>query len=318
MPTVKTYFDDNYIPLFKNMLYSAILYKEDTTSFDLVIGIEQKNQTGGLTLEGQDSVLSFCRMIGVSVVFEELISSNEIFTSLDFRSNFSTMPHIPYDSLVARLKMMLNAREDFYYFDVDLIMQEGWDRIFSIEPQNTGTVIMASKNSHRRDLDLRADFEHPQHWVMSDKSNKDHYFNAGIIKFISKSWDEGEFNDKLLSLLTKIEKSEIICQFADQDILNHLARNNFELLDQTFNVMVHTWGGDPVNNYYSVEKKHHPKILHYVGGDKLHKIGVDRKDQIIHLLDSNCEMGFVDHAQNYFYTYFFIQNQRKLFERSVL
>ena len=41
MRIIKLYFDDNYIPLFKNMLYSAMLYKKESTVFYLVIGISE-------------------------------------------------------------------------------------------------------------------------------------------------------------------------------------------------------------------------------------------------------------------------------------
>jgi hypothetical protein len=78
--------------------------------------------------------------------------------------------------------------------------------------------------------------------------------------------------------------------------------------------MVHPGGGDPINNYSSLEKKYHPKILHFVGGWKSHTMEQSQKDEIIHLTDYNCNNGFVDHAQNYFYVNFFVQNQRKIFE----
>jgi lipopolysaccharide biosynthesis glycosyltransferase len=149
---------------------------------------------------------------------------------------------------------------------------------------------------------------------MSDKSNKDNYFNAGVIKFLYEPWSEHKMSENLLSLLDKIKTGELSSKYADQDILNHVTQNNFELLDQTFNVLVHLWGGDPINNYSSLEKKYHPKILHFIGGWKAHTMEQSQKDQIIHLTDYNCDNGFLDHAQNYFYTNFFIQNQRKIFE----
>jgi len=321
MPTIKLCFDDNYIPLFKNMLYSAMLYKEQDTNFDLVIGVANKRQNpddsetqvDGLTPNGQDAVLKFCRLIGVSVTFEEILSSEEVFTSADFKRNFATMKHIPYFSFIARLIMFINATEDFVYLDVDLIMQPGWDSIFTIEPQNSSTAIMAANDCNRSSLELlRSATEHPQHWVMSDTTN--HYMNSGVMKFNYKAWNEYTISNKLISLLKKIERGEVTTQFSDQDVLNHVTQNNFELLDQTFNVLVAPWGGSSINNYYSLEKKNHPKILHYVGGVKPHAIGQSEKDEMIKIADFNCDKGFLDHAQNYFYIAFFIQNQRKLFE----
>jgi len=323
MPTVKLFFDDNYIPLFKNMLYSAMLYKEQATNFDLVIGVENKRQNpddsetsiGGLTQNGKDVVLKFCRLIGVSVTFEEILSSEEVFTSEDFQRNFTTMHHIPYFSLIARLIMFTNATEDFVYLDVDLIMQPGWDSIFSIEPQNSSTAIMAANDSNRSSLELfRSNAEHPQNWVMLETSNQDHYFNSGVMKFSYRAWKEFKISDKLISLLKKIERGEVTAEYADQDVINHITQNNFESLDETFNVLVSPWGGSSINNHYSLDKKNHPKILHYVGGVKPHAVGQSEKDELIHTADFNCENGFLDHTHNYFYTAFFIQNQRKLFE----
>jgi len=326
MPTVKLYFDDNYIPLFKNMLYSAMLYKEQATNFDLVIGVENKRQNpddsetqiGGLTQNGKDVVLKFCRLIGVSVTFEEILSSEEVFASEDFQRNLSTcetIQHIPYFSFIARLIMFINATEDFVYLDVDLIMQPGWDSIFSIKPQNPNTAVMAANDCYQSSLELlRSNTEHPQHWVVSEKSNQDLYFNSGVMKFIYKAWNENKNSDKLISLLKKIERGEVATEFGDQDVLNHVTQNDFELLDQTFNVLVHPWAGGPINNYYSLDKKNHPKILHYVGGVKPHTVGQSEKDELIHTADFNCENGYLDHTHNYFYTAFFIQNQRKLFE----
>jgi lipopolysaccharide biosynthesis glycosyltransferase len=297
-----------------------MLYRHPDTNFDISIGVEKKQaadpgtQTGGLTRRGQDEVLKFCRLIGVAVAFEEVHSSEEIFNSTDFQRNFSTMQHIPYDSLVARLKMFLEARADFYYFDVDLIMQPGWDSIFTIEPLNSSTAIMAARNTDRISLDERSDPKHSQHWVMSESTNQDHYFNGGVLKFIYRAWDESRINDKLISLLKKIERGDLTSQMADQDVLNHVTRKNIELLDLTFNVLVYPWANGPVNNFYALESEYHPKILHYVGGVKPHAIGQSEKDEMIKIAEFNCDKGFLDHAQNYFYIAFFIQNQRKLFE----
>jgi len=161
--------------------------------------------------------------------------------------------------------MMMNAKESFLYLDVDLIMQPGWDKILTIEPKHTTTELMAAKNSHRIDLDERGNPEYPQHWVMQNESNTDNYFNSGVIKFFPSAWKSQELSKKLISLLRSVESGELKVRFSDQDVLNQIVRNNFELLDQNLNVMVNTLPGNIVNQYSLLERKHYPKILHYTG-----------------------------------------------------
>jgi len=306
------------------MLYSAMLYKKESTNFNLVIGISESKSSNpnspfssneGLTAEGRSQVSKFCEAIGANLTFEKIETSEPIFHSNDFRRNFAVMHHIPYASLVARLIMMMNASEEFLYLDVDLIMQPGWDELLTIEPVEKKTALMGVKNSMRINLDQRANPDHPQFWVMSDETNTDDYFNTGVMKFFPKAWKSEELSNKLILLLGRIESGELKVRFSDQDVLNPTVRNNFELLDKNFNVMVHTLSGDIVNTFALLNKSHHPKILHYTGNIKPNEFDEAYKDRVVHLIDHNCSHGFHDHAQNYFYIYFFIHNQRLLWER---
>lgn len=321
MSVIKCYFNDSYIPLFKNMIYSAVLYKNAATDFNVVICVPQSSsdrgpflEGEGLSIDGKALVADFCKAIGVSLSFEELRTDETIFYSEEFKKNFAVVNHVPYSSLIARLIMFMNATQDFIYLDVDLIMQPGWDEIFMEHPKEKNTVLMAAKNHYRANLNKRGHPEHPQYWIMEDSTNTDDYFNSGVIKYFYENWKSQYFTMKLLQLLNRIESGEIKVWLSDQDVLNSISRDHVEILDQYYNVMVHTMGADITNQYFSIEKHRQPRILHFIGGTKPNVFDEEFKNRVVHMIDSNSLNKFHDHAQNYFYIYFFIHNQRLLWE----
>jgi lipopolysaccharide biosynthesis glycosyltransferase len=129
-----------------------------------------------------------------------------------------------------------------------------------------------------------------------------------------KNWKSQYFTIKLLQLLNRIESEEIKVWLSDQDVLNSISRDHVEILDQYYNVMVHTMGADITNQYFSIEKHRQPRILHFIGATKPNVFDEELKNKVVHMIDSNSLNKFHDHAQNYFYIYFFIHNQRLLWE----
>jgi len=305
------------------MIYSALLYKSAATDFDLVICLPQSTsdldrgpflEGEGLSSEGKTLVAEFCNVIGLNFSFEELRTEESIFYSEEFKKNFAVLNHVPYSSLIARLIMFINAKKDFIYLDVDLIMQPGWDEIFTEYPKEKNTVLMAAKNHYRDNLKERANPEHPQYWIMENSTNTDDYFNSGVMKYFYENWKSQNFTTKLLQLLKRIENGELKVWLSDQDVLNSISRDHVEILNQNYNVMVHSMAGDITNEYFSIDKHRQPRILHFVGGTKPNAFDEEFKNRVIRMIDWNSSNKFHDHAQNFFYIYFFMHNQRLLWE----
>jgi lipopolysaccharide biosynthesis glycosyltransferase len=305
------------------MIYSAMLYKSAATDFNIVICVPQSSgdrergpflEGEGLSAEGKTLVAEFCNIIGVSFSFEELRTEEPIFYSEEFKKNFAVFDQVPYSSLIARLIMFINAKKDFIYLDVDLIMQPGWDEILTEYPKEKNTVLMAAKNHYRVHLKERDNPEHPEYWVMENSTNSDNYFNSGVMKYFYENWKSQNFTIKLLQLLKRIEDGELKVWLPDQDVLNSISRDHVEILDQEYNVMVHSDAGDITNEYFSIDKHRWPRILHFVGGTKPNAFDEEFKNRVIRMIDWNSSNKFHDHAQNFFYIYFFIHNQRLLWE----
>jgi lipopolysaccharide biosynthesis glycosyltransferase len=88
------------------------------------------------------------------------------------------------------------------------------------------------------------------------------YFNSGIILIDLNKWRKSEVTKKTLNLIFKYKKK---LKYADQDILNYLFKNNWQLLDNKFNYQFLD------KKDFSIKKDKIPKntiVLHYISNKK--------------------------------------------------
>ena len=106
------------------------------------------------------------------------------------------------------------------YLDVDLLILRNPEFLFS---RPTKHAISAVPEFHLNGFHLFGDYDVP-------------YFNAGVLGINLEVWRAQEIYSKFLSLLK--EQGNLVLQ--DQDYLNLIFRDNWDLLPQTCNVFVDT------------------------------------------------------------------------------
>ena len=315
---IKVFFDDRYIPLFKNMLYSAVLYKKPGTNIQLDIGIwrssEENAIRGVLSREGQIEVASFCQKIGIDHEFTDLapVADKYDFIRLELLAGIS---HIPPASILARLFFVLEATEDFLYLDVDLILQLGWDELLETSPQSSDTCLMAAPDRAEELWKQRNDPNHSQYWILNGADHR-RYFNAGVFRFVYKGWVSKNRSALLIDCLKKIQNRELSVNHGDQDILNYVANGYLEILETTFNSQIFAdlkFKYQP-NKYSYPDQKYSPKILHFITFEKPAFFDLEKKRMYLQISDNNSRGGYAERTENFFYMYFFIENQRILWE----
>lgn len=315
---IKLFFDDKYIPLFKNMLYSAVLYKKPTTQIELELGFwttsEGNHFSGSLSREGQLEVLNFCKKLGVLFEFKNLDEVACKYESIS-ATQLVGISHIPPASILARLFFILSAKEDFLYLDVDTIMQPGWDDILKLEPKQTSTALMVVRDRAVELWQGRTDVNSPYYWILGNNDFRQ-YFNAGVFKFIYKGWMANSLSDLLLETIKRIQSGEVKVNYGDQDILNHVAQKNLEMIDPRFNSQIFADKGytELTHLYYIPHPDHAPLILHYSIVLKPNFFSLEEKRMYLQIADNNSRGGYGTRVENYFYSYFFIENQRIVWE----
>ena len=97
--------------------------------------------------------------------------------------------------------------------------------------------------------------------LLMEKLNLKHgYFNAGVMFVDLKKWRENKIKNKLLNTLNT-EKENI--KFWDQDVLNIVFENNYEILDEGSNFLV----GQNASKK-DIEDDENIMLLHYAGSFK--------------------------------------------------
>jgi len=297
---IKVYFDNNYLGAFKNMIYSAVLSKKTSTEIDLEVGLWGAEGIN-LSAESRESILIFCRKLEVKVIFLTLTSFLDRWRPS--RDDFS----IPIDSQFARLDMMLTADSDFLFLDVDLLMQSGWDDLLCTVPSDLNTALMGVEDSWLKHLG-----------TTHDSKYGDFYFNGGVLLYFFRPWKDNNLSEHMLSTISRIDNLELQIRDSlfDQDLLNIVCAKNKVPLDKRFNSFIIPYVNAPVVNYHRLENEYRPKIIHFISHVKPFKDLGELKFEILKMGDSNANLGYVDSTHHFYYLYYFIQNQRLLWERN--
>jgi len=295
---IKVYFDDNYLGAFKNMIFSAVVNKRSYTNISLEVGL-WGNEGVNLSAESRESILNFCRKLGVEISFLVLTRF------VDRQRPKSEDYRIPLDSHYARLDMMLNADSDFIYLDVDLLLQPGWDELLYLSPSTAEVAVMGVEDLILKNLG-----------VSHESMYGDFYFNSGVLVFFFKPWQEYGLSQKLNSIISQVDNLELKIRDSlyDQDILNVVCVNNKARLDKTFNCFIVAHPNAPAYEHYRLESEFQPKILHFATSIKPFADLGSMKFDILNIADSNSNSGYIDASQHFYYLYYFMQNRRKIWE----
>ena len=303
---LKVFFDDNYLPPFKTLLYSAFSNKKAETPIEIVAGLWRDN----LSQLSIATIQAYGEKLGFNITFEELGNWSPILDE-NIRNPYG---HIPDDSAKIRLEYLVNSTEDFIYMDVDMLLLPGWDDIFQPAQFPTHHVIgvvpdsMTTKRNNVR--------YPPTENAKNARDGLDFYFNSGLMIVNAKAWHEKDMTGKLATTLRKISEGSIEVDWVDQDALNLVTAGFKFPLNRTFNTMIHPWTEEFTNEFYSPDRSLQPKILHFVASPKPWNMENSLREELLRLAQENARAGFVDSIGNWYHMYFFYDNQRVLWEQT--
>ncbi|URJ96872.1 glycosyltransferase family 8 protein [Pasteurella multocida] len=182
---------------------------------------------------------------------------------------FESFPvQISYISLAtyARLKAaeyLPDNLNKIIYLDVDVLVFNSLEMLWNVDVNNFLTAacydsfIENEKSEHKKSISM---------------SDKEYYFNAGVMLFNLDEWRKMDVFSRALDLLAMYPNQMI---YQDQDILNILFRNKVCYLDCRFNFMpnqlerIKQYHKGKLRQLHSLEKTTMPvAISHYCGPEK--------------------------------------------------
>ncbi|HII3778114.1 TPA: glycosyltransferase family 8 protein [Pasteurella multocida] len=190
------------------------------------------------------------------------------FIAVNYKDFESFPVQISYISLAtyARLKTaeyLPDNLNKIIYLDVDVLVFNSLEMLWNVDVNNFLTAacydsfIENEKSEHKKSISM---------------SDKEYYFNAGVMLFNLDEWRKMDVFSRALDLLAMYPNQMI---YQDQDILNILFRNKVCYLDCRFNFMpnqlerIKQYHKGKLSNLHSLEKTTMPVVIsHYCGTQK--------------------------------------------------
>jgi lipopolysaccharide biosynthesis glycosyltransferase len=231
------------------MVYSAALNSK-RKDFRIILA----NVNGMLSQKNVTIAEKFMESVGISI---EIV---EINTSLNptFDNQFNL-------TVYSRLFLIDKLNEDFIWFDADLLLMPGWDKIFiEFGDKSKKSEIIYGVLDSKLTLDLLSKSKNQAYVRRTGQ-----YVNTGVIKVRTKEWKKLFKESDWVYLALNREKYGLT--YHDQDILNYLCAEHINLLPAGFNYIV----GDQI----SFEERIF--IKHYAGGPKPWKLDKAGKEFLL-------------------------------------
>ncbi|HDR0633103.1 General stress protein A [Pasteurella multocida] len=198
-----------------------------------------------------------------------IASGNKVYFIFVNESDFNQFPsNIDYISLAtyARLKAtdyLPSSLNKIIYLDVDVLVFDSLETLWNIDISHYFAAAC---------YDSFIENENHEHKKVISMSEREYYFNAGVMVFNLEEWRKIDVFSRSLELLD-IYPNQMIYQ--DQDILNILFKNKIYYLDCRFNFMpnqlerIKQYHKGKLSNLHSLEKTTMPvAISHYCGPEK--------------------------------------------------
>ena len=259
------------------MMHSARV-NSDGVEFSVIL----INVNSLLSVSSIQTAKDFCLLQGIELEVRSF--TTELHYSFSFSYNITSF---------ARILLMDEMIEDFFWFDSDLILLPGWtsivehcmsnplvnQNVISAVLDSASTLTRLSESSHRAYLECQGS-----------------YFNSGVLYVESKKWKELRRTRDWIAIFEelKVEQS----QFLDQDLLNIFLRGRINLIPGRYN--------------FIVSDKYVPpqvvSILHFAGGPKPWKLTPNLRNLFlstasINLFGNNVVISRVAHSLKWFFLY---------------
>lgn len=226
---IATACDVNYLPYLKVLIHQLDIYSTNRNLFILFDGPE-KNIT---EIEQFVSKYSFnARIIQVN----GLLDLNDQMQHERHVSRVTYARLLMSDLLPSEVQLVL-------YLDIDILIMREIDSLFKVQLKSPlAGVLELDGNGFK---------------LFGDSDSN--YFNAGVLLIDLDYWKKKDLNSEVFSVLEK--RSSL--NFQDQDILNLIFQDNWQLLPMTANVFV-----DNLQAPMKLVGLEHPMIIHFNGPQK--------------------------------------------------
>ena len=226
-------FDDRYLWPALVCIYTGKLNSESQVKW--IIAFDHRN----LSLKSHQILEDFASYFKVDLDFVELVVDDNYIHSEDM-SKF----------VYTRLILADTLPETFIFMDVDILLLFGWEEIFKLNEIPHGIILSAALEE--KDIETKN-----QAVLISGEA----YFNAGIMRINPVEWRSQNLNLRYKELLSEYSIRNF--EFEDQDILNFLCFDRFEILSSEYNFA-------PNTKQHILQTK--AKIIHFKGLDKPWKV----------------------------------------------
>jgi len=205
----------------------------------------------GLSDEHREALLPITSEYGAKLEFYDLTTLPGLIARLDElppvrhrHLNFSPMVYIR----LFLTDIVPSDVERLIYVDSDMMVRAPIEELFDLDLQ--GHPIAAVLDPYGTGFQTERDFRPKRYYDTTEP-----FFNAGLMVIDTKSLAAEDVIGRVRSLLTQEEFSRV---YYDQDILNIALRNNWRVLDVTWNFQ------NPAPSHEALN----PKIIHYTGTNK--------------------------------------------------
>ncbi len=168
----------------------------------------------GLSEKSKEKYREMCVNHGSSSIYFYDVSQllNEYSDKLTaFKNNFATYAKLFIETLIP------NTVKCCLYIDADTLIRGSIKNIFEANYSTT--------------LAMNVDLVYPEFKKSIGFSEKDLYFNAGVIFFNLEKWRNNDYTKKIISFISSGKKFE----FGDQDIFNYVLKNDISRIGIEYN-----------------------------------------------------------------------------------
>jgi lipopolysaccharide biosynthesis glycosyltransferase len=224
--------DNNYSQHLGVTLYSLLRNCSDTSRIRLFI------IDGGYSKENKNRLDSVCAEFGVKINY--IKPDMNMLKGLKIQDKFTIATYYKY-CLIESVKT-----DKFLYLDSDLVIEKDISKLY--EKKFNKNLAFAVEDT---DITLK-DKENIGH------SDKDRYFNAGVILIDMKNWKRKKITQKAIEFIRENPKK---ISFADQDGLNYALKGKWQTIDSSWNSLAKKF-------YFSKKLNYKNLIIHYGGFHK--------------------------------------------------
>ena len=226
--------DKNYAPFVIPVMHQLHKFDTKCDSIQIVVAEDVENSS-------RDLLISKGKEFG----FEVKVVETNILNKLREKKIVKDRTHVSYFTYVKLfLPELLPSLDQVLYLDVDILIREPINDLLNWKLKSpVGAVIELGRNGK-----------------MLFNSNRQHYFNAGVLRMSLHKCREIALMEKAEEIL--IEKGGSF-EFQDQDVLNIILKNRIDPLPNTFNVF-----HDNISISPKLDILNNPAIVHFNGPDK--------------------------------------------------